>query len=84
MVALLLAAVGIYGVTSYSVSERRHEIGILLSLGASRLQIWLLFAGEAAALGLTGSLIGIPLGIGLAYLGLQPMQQILREIFMAI
>ncbi|HMF20417.1 MAG TPA: FtsX-like permease family protein [Gemmataceae bacterium] len=84
LAALVVGLFLVYNALAVCVAERRHEIGILLSLGASRLQVCLLFAGEAAALGLAGSLIGIPLGIGLAYLGLQPMQDVLRDIFMDI
>ncbi|MBM4072069.1 MAG: FtsX-like permease family protein [Planctomycetes bacterium] len=84
LAALVVGLFLVYSVLSVSVAERRHEIGVLLSLGATRQQIRMLFAGEAALLGLTGSLLGIPLGIGLAYLLLQPMQQILSEIFFNI
>ena len=62
-VAVLLAAVGIYGVMSYSVSERTHEIGIRVALGAH----------QADVLGLIGKLwlkltfIGVTIGIGLAF-----------------
>lgn len=79
--ALVVGLFLVYNALSVSVAERRHEIGILLSLGATRNQIWRLFAGEAALLGLIGSLLGIPLGLGLALVGLEPMQGILREIF---
>jgi putative ABC transport system permease protein len=84
LAALVVGLFLVYNALSVSVAERRHEIGVLLSLGATRRQIRLLFAGEAAFLGLVGSLLGIPLGIGLAYLGLQPAQDILRDIFVSI
>jgi putative ABC transport system permease protein len=84
LAALVVGLFLVYNALAVCVAERRHEIGILLSLGASRRQIRLLFAGEAAVLGLAGSLLGIPLGIGLAYLGLQPMQEVLRDIFFDI
>src|SRR5207302_760936 len=74
----------VYNALSVSVAERRHEIGILLSLGATRDQVRRLFAGEAVVLGLTGSLLGIPLGLGLAQLGLAPMQEVLNDIFFSL
>jgi putative ABC transport system permease protein len=79
--ALIVGMFLVYNALSVTVAERRHEIGILLSLGATRAQILGLFAGEAAMLGLAGALIGIPLGIGLATLGLQPVHAILNDVF---
>jgi putative ABC transport system permease protein len=91
-VALLLCGVAalvvglflVYNALSVSVAERRHEIGILLAVGATRGQVRNLFAGEAAILGLAGSLLGIPLGIGFAYLALKPVRGVLQEIFFSI
>jgi putative ABC transport system permease protein len=51
-VALVMAAVGIYGVMSYSISRRTHEIGIRVSLGASRSEILLLVVRQALFLAL--------------------------------
>jgi putative ABC transport system permease protein len=84
LAALVVGLFLVYNALAVCVAERRHEIGILLSLGATRGQIRFLFAGEAALLGLAGSLLGIPLGIGLAYLGLQPVQELLSDIFVGV
>jgi predicted permease len=67
-VALLLAAVGIYGVMSYAVSRRTHEIGIRVSLGASRTDVVLLVARQGMVLALIGSLVGIVGALGLSRL----------------
>jgi predicted permease len=63
-VALLLAAVGLYGVTAYGVAQRRNEIGIRMALGANRERvIGLVLRGTAARVG-AGLVLGIPLAIG--------------------
>jgi putative ABC transport system permease protein len=79
--ALVIGLFLVYNALSVSVAERRHEIGILRGVGATRGQIRRLFAGEAALLGLAGSLLGIPLGVAIAHLGLQPVQGVVSEIF---
>jgi putative ABC transport system permease protein len=58
-VALVMAAVGIYGVMSYSISRRTHEIGIRVSLGASRSGILVLVLRQGLLLALAGSAVGI-------------------------
>jgi putative ABC transport system permease protein len=61
-IALVVGAFLIYNTISVSVVRRRAEIGIARALGASRRQILGAFLGEAIFIGITGALIGIPLG----------------------
>ncbi|MEA3246754.1 MAG: ABC transporter permease [Gemmatimonadota bacterium] len=58
-IALLLGAVGIYGVMAYVVSERRHEMGVRLALGATRAQVMKLVVGRALAVSAVGVLAGM-------------------------
>ena len=58
-IALVLAAIGIYGLMNYSVTDRFHEIGIRLSLGATRPQIVWLIVSYGLKLAGIGVLVGI-------------------------
>ena len=58
--ALVLACVGLYGITAYAVALRTNEIGIRMALGAERWQILRMVLREALSLALLGVAIGIP------------------------
>jgi len=64
IVALLLAAVGLYGVTAYTVAQRTQEIGIRMALGADRAKVVHLVLGGASKRVLAGLVLGLPLAIG--------------------
>jgi ABC-type antimicrobial peptide transport system permease subunit len=61
--ALLLASIGLYGLMSYSISRRTHEIGVRSALGAQRPTIIWLILREALALVLLGVAVGIPFAL---------------------
>jgi len=75
-IATILAAVGIYGVISYSVSQRMHEIGVRVVLGAQPRDILRLLLGHGAAL----VLVGVVLGLAAAFILTRVMGSILYEV----
>ena len=65
LLATLLAAVGLYGVTSNAVAMRTREIGLRLALGADQRSVLMLVLREVAVLAGVGVGIGLPLGLAL-------------------
>jgi putative ABC transport system permease protein len=82
--ALVVGVFLVYNTLAVSVAERRHDIGILRSVGATRGQIARLFLGEAGLLGLLGSLLGLPLGYALAAVALGPVRRAVSDVFVPL
>jgi ABC-type antimicrobial peptide transport system permease subunit len=88
--ALLLACVGLHGVTSYSVTRRTSEIGIRLALGARRSQVLWLVLRQVLGLAAAGLIVGVPLAllagpaVGSLMFGLQPRDPLTLAIAAAL
>ena len=63
--AVVLAALGLFGVIAYAVNERTHEIGLRMALGAKPQEVFRLIVGQGMTLALIGLLAGLPLALGM-------------------
>jgi putative ABC transport system permease protein len=79
--AMVVGLFLVYNALAVTVAERRHDIGILRSIGATRGQIVALFAMSALMLGFLGALLGVPLGIGLARFAISQIHEELVTLF---
>jgi predicted permease len=77
VIAQLLAAIGLYGVMAYSVSQRTQEIGIRMALGANRSNV----LGMMLRQGMVLTVIGIVLGLGVAYVSTKYLESLTSMLF---
>jgi ABC-type antimicrobial peptide transport system permease subunit len=75
VLALVVAAVGLYGVIGYNVAQRMHELGVRIALGAQSRDIIKLVVGQ----GLSFAVAGVVLGLGIAFVAARWMQPLLFQ-----
>jgi ABC-type antimicrobial peptide transport system permease subunit len=75
VLALIVAAVGLYGVLTYNVAQRMHELGVRIALGARPTDVVRLVVGQ----GVSFAVAGVAIGLGLALLAAQWIQPLLFQ-----
>jgi putative ABC transport system permease protein len=75
-IALVLAAIGVFGVMAYSVAQRTREFGLRVALGASRRQLLQLILAQGARL----TLLGVSIGIGASFLAMRYLSTMLFNV----
>jgi putative ABC transport system permease protein len=76
VIGVMLASIGVYGVLAYSVSQRTHEIGVRVTLGASRTDVVMLVVGH----GLSLTAFGIAIGVAIAAFGAPLARSLLYDL----
>lgn len=84
VIALVVGLFLVYNALAVTGAERRRDIGIMRSMGATRGQIRRIFVTEATILGLAGSALGVPVGWGLAVFAVGPVQRAISDIFIPV
>ena len=77
VIAQLLAAIGLYGVMAYAVSQRTHEIGIRMALGANRRKVLMMIVRQ----GMTLTVVGIAIGLGAAFVLMKYLESLTNLLF---
>jgi predicted permease len=80
IVAVVLASVGVYGVTSFAVSQRTQEFGVRMALGADRRRILRLVLRQGSVQVVLGTLLGLGLALGIATLGRDAIGNVLFNV----
>lgn len=84
LLALVVGLFLIYNTVTFSVAQRRHVIGILRSLGMTKVQIFALVLGEAFALGLLGTALGMGLGVIFGRGAVALVSQTISDLYFAV
>jgi predicted permease len=77
VIAQLLAAIGLYGVMAYAVSQRTHEIGIRMALGADRRKVLMMIVRQ----GMTLTVVGVAIGLGGAFVLMKYLESLTSLLF---